>query len=53
MREEYLMGKIDALAHVFLQPSDEFPRDVSAGLAEEREAPAELLLEQMAASDVD
>jgi len=47
------MGKIDALAHVFLKPSNEFPRDVSQGLPEDREAPAELLLEQMAASDVD
>ncbi len=47
------MGKIDALAHVFLKASDEFPRGVSQGLPKDREAPAELLLEQMAASDVD
>lgn len=47
------MGKIDALAHVFLEPSAEFPREVSEGLPEGREAPVELLLEQMEANDVD
>jgi predicted TIM-barrel fold metal-dependent hydrolase len=47
------MGKIDALAHVFLKPSAEFPRETSEEMPEEREAPVELLLAQMEANDVD
>jgi predicted TIM-barrel fold metal-dependent hydrolase len=47
------MAHVDAHVHVFTRPSSEFPRLVSEGMPADREAPVELLLEQMQVYDVD
>lgn len=45
--------KIDAHLHVYSKVTPEFPRETNDQMTAEAEAPAELLLEKMAASEID